>query len=265
VPLVWQAEWIGSMGVGSHELAAFVPRDARFLSTVAGHASAIIQSERMVEELRLASQQLAASHGETVMLLAGSVEAHDATTGRHLVRVRELTEALALELGLEPEEAAAMGTASVLHDIGKVRVPDAILKSPDKLSENEWLTMKQHTVWGAEFLSSHSGFELAAEIARAHHERWDGSGYPHGLVGDAIPLSAQVVSVADAFDAMTSDRPYRLGRSHRSAIREIFTHSGAQFSPAVVAALLRVYRRGALEQPDLPTAAASEPAHTAAA
>jgi putative two-component system response regulator len=115
--------------------------------------------------------------------------------------------------------------------------------------------MKQHTVWGAEFLNSHSGFELAAEIARAHHERWDGSGYPHGIVGDAIPVSAQVVSVADAFDAMTSDRPYRLGRSHRSAVREIFTHSGTQFSPAVVAALLRLYRRGGLEAPEAVEAA----------
>jgi putative nucleotidyltransferase with HDIG domain len=246
LPLVWQGEWIGTMAVGSRELAAFAPRDARFLATVAGHASAIIQSERMVEELRLASDQLATSHGETVMLLASSVEAHDATTGRHLVRVRELTEALALELGCDAEVAHNLATASVLHDIGKVRVPDAVLKSPDKLSENEWLTMKQHTIWGAEFLASHSGFELAAEIARAHHERWDGSGYPHGLVGDAIPMSAQLVGVADAFDAMTSDRPYRMGRSPRSAVREVFTHSGTQFSPAVVAALLRLYRRGAL-------------------
>lgn len=254
VPLVWQGEFIGTIAVGSRELAAFTPRDGRFLTTVAGHAAAIIRSERMMEELRLATQQLAASHGETVMMLAASVEAHDPTTGRHLLRVRVLTEALARELQYDEHATAEMGVASMLHDIGKVRVPDSILKSPDKLSEDEWLSMKQHTTWGAEFLESHGGFELAAVIARAHHERWDGSGYPHGLVGDAIPIAAQIVTVADAYDAMTSDRPYRLGRSQRSAVREIFAHSGAQFSPNVVAAMLRLYRRGELGSTETPAA-----------
>ncbi len=252
VPLVWQSEYIGTMAVGSRELAAFTPRDARFLTTVAGHAAAIIRSERMMEELRLATQQLAASHGETVMMLAASVEAHDSTTGRHLLRVRVLTEALARELAQDADAIGDVGIASMLPDIGKVRVPDAILKSPDRLSEDEWLSMKQHTTWGAEFLESHGGFGLAATIARAHHERWDGSGYPHGLVGDTIPVAAQIVSVADAYDAMTSDRPYRLGRSQRRAVREIFAHSGTQFSPAVVAALLRLYRRGALPSGETP-------------
>ena len=250
VPLVWQSEFIGTIAVGSRELAAFTPRDARFLTTVAAHAAAIIRSERMMEELRLATQQLAASHGETVMLLAASVEAHDPTTGRHLVRVRTLTEALARELQYDADQVAEMGVASMLHDIGKVRVPDAILKSPDKLSEEEWLSMKQHTTWGAEFLGSHGGFELAAVIAQAHHERWDGSGYPHGLVADAIPVAAQIVTVADAYDAMTSDRPYRLGRSQESAIRELVAYSGVQFSPSVVEAMLRLHRQGNLPSAD---------------
>jgi putative two-component system response regulator len=235
------------MAVGSRELAAFTPRDAQFLTTVAAHASANIRSARLVEELRLATQQLAASHGETVVMLAASVEAHDPTTGRHLLRVRNLTQALASELGYDEEGARELGVASILHDIGKVRVPDVLLKSPDRLSEEQWLTMKQHTTWGAEFLKSHEGFELATEIAQAHHERWDGSGYPHGLTGSAIPVAAQIVAVADAFDAIISDRPYRQGRSSRSAIREIFAHSGTQFSPDVVSALLRLYRRGKLE------------------
>jgi putative nucleotidyltransferase with HDIG domain len=248
VPLVWQSEFIGTIAVGSRELAAFTPRDARFLTTVAAHAAAIIRSERMMEELRLATQQLAASHGETVMLLAASVDAHDPTTGRHLVRVRTLTEALAREL--QYDIGRGMGVASMLHDIGKVRVPDAILKSPDKLSEEEWLSMKQHTTWGAEFLGSHGGFELAAVIAQAHHERWDGSGYPHGLVAEAIPVAAQIVTVADAYDAMTSDRPYRLGRSQESAIRELVAYSGVQFSPFVVEAMLRLHRQGNLPSAD---------------
>ena len=250
VPLIWQGEFIGTMAVGSRELAAFTPRDARFLTGVGGHAAAIIRSERMVEELRLATQQLAESHGATVLMLAASVEAHDSMTGRHLVRVRVLTEALARELNYDAKTTHDMGIASMLHDIGKVRVPDVILKSPDKLSEEDWLSMRQHTTWGAQFLDSHGGFELASLIARAHHERWDGLGYPHGLIGEAIPAAAQIVSVADAYDAMTSDRPYRMGRSPRHAIRELFAHSGTQFSPAVVAAMLRLYRRGELAPAD---------------
>ncbi len=250
VPLLWQDEWIGTMSVGSREMAAFGPRDAQFLMAVAAHASAIIRTARMVEQLRLASDRLASAHNDTVLMLAASVEAHDSTTGRHLQRVSAVTESLALELGYADEDAHRLGMASVLHDIGKVRVPDAILKSEDRLSEEQWIVMKQHTVWGADFLAGHSGYELASLIARAHHERWDGSGYPYSLAGEAIAEPAAIVTVADAFDAMISDRPYRRARSLRSAMREIFSNSGQQFNPRVVSALLRVYRAGKLPAGD---------------
>jgi putative two-component system response regulator len=196
----------------------------------------------MMEELRVAAETLAGSRNDTVMLLAASVEAHDETTGSHLLRVCTLTDDLARELGFDEDAARRLGIASVLHDIGKVRVPDMILRGEARLTEEEWIIMKQHTTWGAEFLAGHGGLELAAEIAQCHHERWDGSGYPHGIAGEAIPESATIVSVADAFDAMTSDRPYRARRSTRAAVREIFACSGTQFSPRVVAALLRLYR-----------------------
>jgi len=106
--------------------------------------------------------------------------------------------------------------------------------------------MKQHTLWGSEFLAGQQGFELAAAVARNHHERWDGSGYPSGLAGDEIPEAAQITSVADAFDAMTNDRPYRLGRPADEAIREIVACSGTQFSPRVVDALVRLAERNEL-------------------
>jgi putative two-component system response regulator len=199
-----------------------------------------------VEELQSSSARLMRAHTETVLMLAGAAEAHDHTTGRHLQRVSSLAEALARELGYEDAAAKELGLAAVLHDIGKIRVPDMVLGSSSKLAESEWVLMKQHTIWGSEFLAGQQGFELAAAVARNHHERWDGSGYPSGLSGDEIPEAAQITSVADAFDAMTNDRPYRLGRPPEEAIREIVACSGTQFSPRVVDALVRLWERDEL-------------------
>ena len=114
-------------------------------------------------------------------MLASAAEAHDHTTGRHLQRVRQISEALARELGYDDERAAALGMAATLHDIGKIRVPDSVLGSSNSLAEAEWVLMKQHTLWGSAFLGEQPGFELAASVARHHHERWDGGGYPDGL------------------------------------------------------------------------------------
>jgi putative two-component system response regulator len=177
------------------------------------------------------------------MLLAASAEARDHATGLHLESVRAITEALARELGYREEEAKELGMAAVLHDIGKVRVPDSLLISTGTLADEEWELMKHHTTWGAEFLAGRPGFELAGVIARSHHERWDGGGYPDGLAGEAIPEAAAIVAVADSFDAMTSDRPYRAARSVAAAMREIAACSGKQFSPRVVQALVRLHRQ----------------------
>ena len=182
-------------------------------------------------------------------MLAAAAEFHDLTTGLHLQNVRAVTEALARELGHSEEEAGELGLAAVLHDIGKVRVPDSVLSSTGQLADEEWELMKHHTTWGGEFLAGRPGFELAAIVARSHHERWDGSGYPHGLAGQDIPEAATIVSVADAFDAMTSDRPYRTARSTSAAVREIVQGSGKQFSPRVVEALVRLRRRKMLPLP----------------
>jgi putative two-component system response regulator len=182
-------------------------------------------------------------------MLAATAEAHDHTTGRHLHQVRAISEALALELGYEPEAAHNLGMAAVLHDIGKIRVADSILINPAQLSDEQWHAMKQHAAWGAELLMQREGFELAAEVARAHHERWDGTGYPEGLTGDRIPEAAAIVSVADSLDAMTSTRPYRAGRPLAWAVREIEANAGTQFSPRVVQALMRLHGRGALAEP----------------
>ena len=155
-----------------------------------------------------------------------------------------------MELGWDAERAKQIGLAAVLHDIGKIRVAEAVLAKPGALSNEEWDLMKMHTVRGAEFLAGHRGFDLATEIARSHHERWDGGGYPDGLGSEEIPVAATVVAVADAFDAITSDRPYRAARSIEQAMAELLAASGSQFSPEVVKAMVRLQEQGLLVHDD---------------
>ena len=242
-PMLWRNELVGLLSVASRRKAAFGPRDAQFLMAVAAQVTGIVRMATLVGELQSTSTRLARAQTETVMMLAAAAEAHDYTTGLHLQNVRAVTEALARELDHSEEDGGELGLAAVLHDIGKIRVPDVVLSTAGQLTDPEWELMKQHTTWGAEFLAGRPGFELAAVIARSHHERWDGSGYPDGLAGEAIPETATIVAVADAFDAMTSDRPYRAARSIATAVREIAACSGKQFSPRVVQALVRLHKR----------------------
>jgi HD-GYP domain-containing protein (c-di-GMP phosphodiesterase class II) len=245
-PMLWRNELIGMLTVASKRERAFVPRDAQFLMAIATQVTAIVGMSRLVDELQSASTRLSEAQTETVMLLAAAAEAHDQTTGFHLQNVRAITEALARDLGRGEEDAKGLGLASVLHDIGKIRVPDVILSNAGQITDREWELLKQHTLWGEEFLAARPGFELAGAIARSHHERWDGSGYPDGLSSEAIPEAATIVAVADAFDAMRSDRPYRAGRSVAQAMREIVECSGKQFSPRAVQALARLHKSGQL-------------------
>ena len=246
VPLLWQDQVIGSVAVGRADVGAFTQSDAHLLVSVAGQIATILRTASLVENLQEASANLAESQADTVVLLAAAAEAHDQTTGTHLQALRWLAEALALELGWDAERAKQIGLAAVLHDIGKIRVAEAVLAKPGALSNEEWDLMKMHTVWGAEFLAGHRGFDLATEIARSHHERWDGGGYPDGLGSDEIPVAATVVAVADAFDAITSDRPYRAARSIEQAMAELLAASGSQFSPEVVKAMVRLQEQGLL-------------------
>ena len=246
VPMVWQDQLIGTLSVGAQRVGSIDARDVQFLTTIADQVTAIIHMEALVTDLQAAAAHLNDARADTVILLAAAAEAHEQTTGAHLARVQLLSERLARELGHDQASALAIGQAAILHDIGKIRVPERILLSPARLDGSEWTIMKQHTTWGAEFLAQRPGFEMAATIAACHHERWDGEGYPRGLSGAQIPEAAAIVTVADSFDAITSDRPYRPARTAEWAIEEIVRCSGAQFSPRVVDALQRLNARGEL-------------------
>jgi putative nucleotidyltransferase with HDIG domain len=165
------------------------------------------------------------------------MEAKDDYTGEHTDRVAELAVALAGRLGYGGEDLEAIEIGALLHDIGKIGVPEDILCKPGPLTRGEWHVMRRHPVISERILADAEVHPIALAIARWSHERIDGAGYPDGLAGDEIPLPARIVLVADAFDALTSDRPYRVGRSTEAALEELRAHAGTQFCPRVLRAL----------------------------
>jgi diguanylate cyclase (GGDEF)-like protein len=173
----------------------------------------------------------------TVEALASLVEARDAYTAEHTKGVADMSVQLARLLGAGVAEAHLVELISKLHDVGKVAIPDLILQKPTRLTEEEWALMRMHPVIGAEVVSRVPALRVTAPGIRGHHERWDGSGYPDGLAGEAIPLTARIVAVADAYSAMTTDRPYRKALSQAEAMAELRRCAGSQFDPSVVQAL----------------------------
>jgi diguanylate cyclase (GGDEF)-like protein len=175
--------------------------------------------------------------------LARAVDAKDSYTRSHCQTVSQLCGLIGAELGLEGERLTRLRLAGLLHDVGKIGVPDAILNKPAKLTEDEYEHMKRHSLLGYDIVQA-ADMALEARWVRHHHERYDGRGYPDGLAGDAIPLESRIILVADAFEAMTSDRPYRKAPGQDFALGELRGNAGTQFDPDVVGALTRLLERG---------------------
>jgi len=213
-----------------------------------GRVLAVVGTVRDITEQKRIAEGKQKAFEDTVMLLAVAAEARDPYTENHLLRIRGYSEAIASELGLSPEETREIGLASLLHDIGKMRVPDPILTKPGPLTAEEWEIIKQHPIWGEELLSLHPSFESARQIARWHHENWDGTGYPDGLRSEEIPIGATITAVADGFDAMTTQRPYKGAWPPNRAIREIRQNKGRRYSPKVVEAFERALRKGEIKK-----------------
>jgi|HubBroStandDraft_6_1064221.scaffolds.fasta_scaffold233503_2 putative two-component system response regulator len=198
------------------------------------------QNVTLEERVRQRTQELEEAQFEILDRLARAAEYRDDQTGAHTRRVGMMSEQVALALGLSVEKARIIGLAARLHDIGKIGIPDSILRKPGPLSPRELALMREHTRLGASILSG-SRFhilQMAESIALTHHERFDGSGYTPGLGGEAIPIEGRIVAVVDAFDAMVNDRPYRGARTLNEAIDELQREAGKQFDPRVVAAFL---------------------------
>ena len=180
---------------------------------------------------------------DTITVLAQAVELKDEYTGGHIYRVTTYSTLLAEKLEMSPEDMNLIRIGTPLHDIGKIGIDDAILRKPDKLTPEEFEAMKLHTVKGAEIVNTVPDLRPIIPIVRSHHERWDGRGYPDALGGEAIHPLARVVGLADAFDAMTSDRPYRKGMAASAAFAEIEKMAGKQFDPVFAGAFLCAARR----------------------
>ncbi len=195
-----------------------------------------------VEEIREANLSLRRAHKETIAALSRSMEAKDLYTGGHTERVAAVAVGLARCLGYRDEELEAIEIGALLHDIGKIGIPESVLSKPGKLTDDEWELIKTHPVISDYILSEIDLHPFVRQCARSSHERIDGTGYPDNLAGEDIPLPARIVLVADALDALTSTRSYRAARPFLGALAEIRAHTGTQFCPRVVGALEELWR-----------------------
>jgi HD-GYP domain-containing protein (c-di-GMP phosphodiesterase class II) len=214
----------------------FTEDDLHLADALAASVSAGIESAQLLRK----QKQL---FRDTIKVLAQTVEMRDDYTGKHTDRVTRYSVLIGQQLNLSEEDLDLIDMGTPLHDIGKIGIDDAILRKPGRLTPEEFEIMKTHTVKGAIILGTIQDLVKVVPIARSHHEQWNGSGYPDGLAGAAIPRLARIVSVADAFDAMTSDRPYRKGMSTDIAFAEVKKQSGKQFDPECAAAFLDMQDR----------------------
>lgn len=227
IPILYRGEHMGTINLYLQD-SVLGPADVQVLSGLGGVVYGLLKRHQMMRDLR--------SRDEVIGALARSVEAKDPYTGQHLERVRSYAVNLARSLGLPEEEVEAVDQAALLHDIGKIGVPDAVLNKIGPLDESEWALMKRHPITGTELFQSVRAGTLKRLLPgiRWHHERPDGRGYPDGLTADQIPLIARIIAVADAYDALTSDRPYRKGLEPEAALQILRSQAGAQFCPVVV-------------------------------
>lgn len=228
-------------------LGAFVDKRSRLeAATISSHDTAERQLAENAKALEVMiaerTGELDAARSEMLRRLAIAAEYRDDETFQHTERVGEISARIGTELGFSLAQVRILRDAAPLHDVGKLAIPDRILLKPGRLTPEEYAVMQTHTTRGAHLLSASSSpvLQRASAIALNHHERWDGAGYPRGLTGEAIPLAGRIVAVADVFDALTHERPYKQAWSTERAIAEIRLGARSQFDPAVVAAFLKV-------------------------
>jgi putative nucleotidyltransferase with HDIG domain len=204
--------------------------------------AAYAQTLRYAEDVRHLDQRMQRAICQSLLGLANALEAKDAYTRGHSERVGHWSRELAAVLGLAPAEGEMLAQAGLLHDIGKIGVPETVLGKRGPLDAREWELMQRHPLIGAQIIAPFEFLAAGAQAVRHHHERWDGTGYPDGLAGEAIPLSARIVAVADVYDALTSARPYREALPPEDALAYVVTAAGRTLDERVVAAFVGLGR-----------------------
>jgi HD-GYP domain-containing protein (c-di-GMP phosphodiesterase class II) len=209
---------------------ASVPRDCRDVRAALAAADTALYGEK--------ARFRSTDEREATGALLQSVSERDPALGGHMRAVARLAILVARRLGLDEAEVAVVAAAAELHDVGKMAVPDAVLRKPGPLDGDEWRLVRRHTLAGERILRAAPGLQHVAPVVRASHERWDGSGYPDGLAGEHIPLAARIVAACDAYDAMRTDRPHRAALPAGATIAELRRGAGTEFDPAVVEAVI---------------------------
>lgn len=213
------------------------------LSRVAAHLAASRRTLALEATVRERTRQLNHASVKIIRNLCNAAEFKDNETGRHVVRMSHYARALARAMAQDATWSELLFNAAPMHDIGKIGIPDHILGKPGKLTPDEWEIMKTHAAIGARIIGEPDGSELlalAATVALSHHEKWDGSGYPHGLAREAIPLAGRIIAVADVFDALTSVRPYKRAWTVDEAIAHLQSQAGGHFDPELVASFISI-------------------------
>jgi PAS domain S-box-containing protein len=209
-----------------------------YLDVLAGQIAIAVDNATLFKDLQRSNSELMLAYEATLEGWSAALDLRDHETEGHTQRVTDMTMELAETMGIRPEELVNIRRGALLHDIGKMGVPDNILLKPDKLNEEEWQHMRMHAVYAYNLLSNITYLADALDIPYCHHEKWNGTGYPRGLKGEEIPLAARIFAVADVYDALTSDRPYRVGWPPERALGYIREQSGSFFDPRVVDAFL---------------------------
>ena len=240
VPLIAKGQIKGVLEVYHRSPHRPDPEWLKLLETLAGQAAIAIDNAQLFDNLQQSNMELALAYDATIAGWSRAMDLRDKETEGHTQRVTELTLKLARAMRISEPELAQIRRGALLHDIGKMGVPDNILLKADQLTSEEWEKMRQHPVWAYEMLSSIRYLQPALDIPYCHHEKWDGTGYPRGLKGEAIPISARIFAVADVWDAITSDRPYRKGWSEEDALKYIDEQSGKYFDPGIVQEFFRL-------------------------
>jgi PAS domain S-box-containing protein len=239
-PLISKREMMGVLEICHRDNFSPDAEWLSFLETLAGQAAIAIDNDRMVEGLKRANVELELAYDQTLQGWIRFLDLRDMETGDHTHRLINLTEQLAVRLGVSSKELVYLRRGALLHDIGKIGVDDQILRKPGPLTDEEWRKMRQHPVMAYEMLSQIDFLRPALDIPYCHHEKWDGSGYPRGLSGEEIPLAARIFAVVDVYDALSFDRPYRQAWERQRVFEYIEFQSGIHFDPRIAHTFLEM-------------------------
>ncbi len=238
VPLIAKGQIVGVLEI-FHRTALHADKEwLSYMETLAGQAAIAIENAMLFKNLQSSNIELTLAYDKTIEGWSRALDLRDKETEGHSRRVTELTYKLASQMGIAEPELGHICRGAMLHDIGKVAIPDNILLKPGPLNEEEWITMRRHPLIAVELLTSIEHLAPALDIPRSHHERWNGMGYPDHLAGEEIPLAARLFAVVDVYDALTSDRPYRSAWTQTETMKYISDQSGTHFDPNVVPAFI---------------------------